>query len=49
LDSAKAETAPDLVPDLAGGLSDNDETKGEEHMAAINSPPKGKKQVNSEV
>jgi hypothetical protein len=26
-----------------GGLSDNDETKGEEWLAAINSPPKGKK------
>jgi hypothetical protein len=48
LDS-KAEPAPDLVPDLAGGLSDNDETKGEERMAAINSPLKGKKRVNSEV
>ncbi len=49
LDLAKAEPPPDLVSDVHGGLSDNDETKGEEHMAAINSPLKGKKPVNSEV
>ncbi|KAF8268670.1 hypothetical protein EI94DRAFT_1800187 [Lactarius quietus] len=30
------------------GLSDNDETKGEEQLVAINSPPKGKKRVTSD-
>lgn len=49
LDSAKADPPPDLASHVNGGLSDNDETKGEERMAAINSPPKGKKRVNSEV
>ncbi|KAF8267176.1 hypothetical protein EI94DRAFT_1802114 [Lactarius quietus] len=29
-------------------LSDNDETKGEERLVTINSPPKGKKQVTSD-
>ena len=32
-----------------GGLLDNDETRGEEWEVAINSPPKGKKRVTSEV
>ncbi len=32
-----------------GGLSDNDEIKGEEREVAINSPPKGKRRVTSEV
>ena len=32
-----------------GGLSDNDELGGKEREAAINSPPKGKKHVNSKV
>ena len=32
-----------------GGLSDNDETHGEERLAAIRSPPKGKKRVTSDV
>jgi hypothetical protein len=32
-----------------GGLSDNDETMGNEREVAINSPPKGKKRVTSEV
>ena len=49
LDSAKADPPPDLASHVNGGLSDNDETKGEERMAAINSPLKGKKRVNSEV
>jgi hypothetical protein len=32
-----------------GGLSDNDEIKGEEREVAIKSPPKGKKRITSEV
>jgi len=32
-----------------GGLSDNDEMRGEEWEVAINSPPKGKKWITSEV
>jgi hypothetical protein len=32
-----------------GGLSDNDEINGEERLAAVHSPPKGKKRVTSEV
>ncbi len=40
LDLAKADPPPDLASHVNGGLSDNDETKGEERMAAINSPPK---------
>ena len=32
-----------------GGLSDNDEITGEEREVAINSPPKGKRRVTSEV
>jgi hypothetical protein len=32
-----------------GGISDNDEIRGEEWEVAINSPSKGKKQVTSEV
>jgi hypothetical protein len=32
-----------------GGLSDNDEMRGEEREVAINSPPKGKKRITSEV
>jgi hypothetical protein len=46
----KAEPVPDTIAIHSdGGLSDNDETKGEEQDAAINSPPKGKKQATSEV
>jgi hypothetical protein len=46
----KAEPAPDAITIYSnGGLSDNDETKGEEHEAAIKSPHKGKKRVTSEV
>lgn len=32
-----------------GGLSDNDEIRGQERDFAINSPPKGKKRITSEV
>jgi hypothetical protein len=32
-----------------GGLSDNDEMVGKEREVAINSPPKGKKRITSEV
>lgn len=32
-----------------GGLSDNDEMDGEERKIAINSPPKGKRRITSEV
>jgi hypothetical protein len=45
----KAEPVPTLSMYDDGGLSDNDETRGEEREVAINSPPKGKKQVTSEV
>ena len=50
-DSAKvkAETAPEITIMSNGGLSDNDETNGEERLAAVNSPPKGKKRVDSNV
>lgn len=46
-DSAKVKPEPE--PEHGGGLSDYDETKGNEREAAINSPPKGKKRVTSEV
>lgn len=50
-EGVKVETEP--VPAVSllnnGGLSDNDETKGEEWTAARNSPPKGKRRINSEV
>ena len=39
----KEELAPALSLFDNGGLSDNDEMRGEEWEAAINSPPKGKK------
>lgn len=45
----KAEPASALSMYNNGGLSDNDEIKGEERDYAINSPPKGKKRINSEV
>ena len=45
----KSELGPILSLNDTGGLSDNDETRGDEWEAAINSPPKGKKQVTSEV
>ena len=43
----KAEPAVSIYNN--GGLSDNDEIKGEERELAINSPPKGKKRITSEV
>jgi hypothetical protein len=51
LDSVKvkAEPSPTLSLHIDGGLSDNDERRGEGWEAAINSPPKGKKRVTSEV
>jgi hypothetical protein len=51
LDSVKvkAELSPTLSLHIDGGLSDNEERRGEEREAAINSPPKGKKRVTSEV
>ena len=45
----KAEPAPALSSYNDGGLSDNDEIRGEELDFAINSPPKGKRRINSEV
>ena len=51
--SAAAKVKAEHVPALSiynnGGLSENDETKGEEWEFAINSPPKGKKRITSEV
>jgi hypothetical protein len=51
LDSVKvkAEPSPTLSLHIDGGLSDNNERRGEEWEAAINSPPKEKKRVTSEV
>jgi hypothetical protein len=45
----KNEPAPALSLLNNGGLSDNDEIKGEEREFAVNSPPKGKKRITSEV
>jgi hypothetical protein len=45
---AERSTEPGLH-DQDGGLSDNDEIMGNEREVAINSPPKGKKRVTSEV
>jgi hypothetical protein len=45
----KAEPLPTLSLHIDGGLSDNDERRGEEREVAVNSPPKGKKRVTSEV
>ena len=51
--SETAKVKPDLVSPIIlhdnGGLSDNDEMKGEEREVAIASPPKGKKRLTSEV
>jgi hypothetical protein len=41
--------AADVISLSDGGLSDNDELHGKERESAINSPPKGKKRINSEV
>jgi hypothetical protein len=45
----KPEPEPEMALYSDGGLSDRDETIGKEREAAINSPPKGKKRVTSEV
>lgn len=45
----KLEPAPPICLHDNGGLSDYDETRGEEREAAIISPIKGKKRVVSEV
>jgi hypothetical protein len=45
----KGEPVPELSMYDDGGLSDNDEIRGKERGVAINSPPKGKKRVTSEV
>jgi hypothetical protein len=44
---AEPASALDIYSD--GGLSDNDEIRGEEREVAINSPLKGKKRITSEV
>ena len=46
---AKPEPNPALSVYHDGGLSDNDELRGEEQEVAINSAPKGKRQITSEV
>ena len=45
----KFELPPTLSLNDDGGLSDNDERRGEEQEVAINSPPKGKKRLTSKV
>ena len=45
--AVKAEPAVSIYNN--GGLSDNEEIKGEEREFAIKSPPKGKKRITSEV
>lgn len=45
----KAERVPALSMYNNGGLSDNDEMRGEEREVAVNSPPKGKRRITSEV
>ena len=45
----KSEPVLELFMHDDGGLSDNDEIRGEEQEVVINSPPKGKKRVTSEV
>ena len=45
----KDEPAPVLSLYNDGGLSDNDEMKGEEREVAIKSPPKGKRQITSNI
>lgn len=43
------EPAPALSLYNNGGLSDNDEMRGEEREVAVRSPPKGKRRITSEV
>lgn len=45
----KAESQAHVLSLSDGGLSDNDELAGKEREIAINSPPKGKKRITSEV
>jgi hypothetical protein len=45
----KVESQADVISLSEGGLSDNDELGGKEREIAINSPPKGKKRITSEV
>jgi hypothetical protein len=49
LGKGKAKPPPAMTRLSDGGLSDADETKGEERDAAMRSPPKGRKQVTNEV
>jgi hypothetical protein len=52
IDSAKVKAEPvaEMITIMSdGGLSDNDETNGEERLAAVNSPPKGRKRATSDV
>jgi hypothetical protein len=48
-DAVKVKAEPKIALYFDGGLSDCDETIGKEREAAVNSPPKGKKRVTSEV
>ena len=50
-DEVKAKGENDILSlsNDEGGLSDSDELGGKEQEAAINSPPKGKKRITSEV
>ena len=45
----KVESQAEVFSLSEGGLSDNDELAGKEREIAINSPPKGKKRITSEV
>ena len=49
LTKVHSELAPTIGFNECGGLSDNDETMGEERDAAFASPVKGKKRLTSEV
>jgi len=49
---APAKVKPELIDigvNSDAGLSDNDETNGNEREAAVNSPPKGRKRITSDV
>jgi hypothetical protein len=48
-DSVKVKAEPEIALYSDAGLSDYDETIGNEWEAAIKSPPKGKKRVTNEV
>ena len=49
LGEVKAEPRELIAVMLDAGLSDNDEINGQEWLVAINSPPKGKRRVTSDV